>query len=73
MNAISKPFFKMHPLLQIPTDHFDITQKSILRNCTFGLCSAWRYGYLWRFGDLFKFSRKNAIVYKEAVTSQSFH
>ena len=49
IKAVSKRFFKMHLLLQICTDPYDIRHESSLRGPAFCLCSAWRYG---AFGDL---------------------
>ena len=53
MNAVNKLFFKMHLLLQIWTDPYDIRHESSFRGSALGVCFSWRLGDFWRFGDLF--------------------
>ena len=60
---VRKLFFKMHLLLQIWTDPYDIRHESSLGSPAFGVCSAWRYGAFWRFGD----HQQNGLIYSDAT------
>ena len=62
-NIVRKLFFKMHLLLQIWTDLYDIGHESFLGGLAFGLCLAWRFGAFWRFGD----HQQNDLVYSNAT------